>query len=107
MNEEKIEETIEKEVKKRVQKELEKQSEEAEKTAKEDEKLSRRSFLKNIGLGAGIIGLSSFTSAWSVFQPSNQGTSDIDANSVRGSRIFVQSTEPSSPTEDDIWFDTS
>ncbi|MFT4892639.1 MAG: hypothetical protein ACI8Z7_000420 [Candidatus Nanohaloarchaea archaeon] len=49
-----------------------------------DSVLSRRQFLKVLGAGIGVLSLSSLTSAWSILQPSNQGTSDIDAAKVDG-----------------------
>ncbi|MFT4892598.1 MAG: hypothetical protein ACI8Z7_000379 [Candidatus Nanohaloarchaea archaeon] len=64
-------------------------------TAEEKRNISRRKFLKMAGLGAGAIGLSSATSAWSILQPSSQGTSDIDAETVDGSEAggFIQASE--------------
>jgi hypothetical protein len=64
-------------------------------SAGKSENISRRKFLKMAGLGAGVIGLSSATSAWSILQPSSQGTSDIDADTVDGSEAggFIQASE--------------
>jgi hypothetical protein len=64
-------------------------------TAEEKRNISRRKFLKMAGLGAGAIGLSSATSAWSILQPSGQGTSDIDADTVDGSGAagLIQASE--------------
>jgi hypothetical protein len=53
-------------------------------SAGKSENISRRKFLKMAGLGAGAIGLTSATSAWSILQPSGQGTSDIDATNLQG-----------------------
>lgn len=48
------------------------------------QKFSRRKFLKTAGIGAGLLGLSSLTSAWSIIQPQNQGTSNLDAQKLQG-----------------------
>ncbi|MFT4868106.1 MAG: hypothetical protein ACI9LV_000720 [Candidatus Nanohaloarchaea archaeon] len=82
ISEDKLEKLVEKKVEERL-----KQREEDEKSSedeKETKRLNRRQFLKMAGLGAGAIGLSSATSAWSILQPSNQGTSDIDATTLQG-----------------------
>ncbi|MFT4892874.1 MAG: hypothetical protein ACI8Z7_000662 [Candidatus Nanohaloarchaea archaeon] len=47
--------------------------------------ITRRSFLKKLGLGVGGLALTSqFTGAWSLIQPSKEGVSDIDADTVDG-----------------------
>lgn len=48
----------------------------------EEDDLSRRSFLKALGLGVGGLALSSSAAGWSLFRPKSQGTSDIDAETV-------------------------
>lgn len=48
-------------------------------------KISRRKFLKALGLGAGGLALSSqAAAAWSLWQPKNKGVSDINADTVDG-----------------------
>lgn len=80
-------------------KELEQKIEEQEsgktETTEENKNISRRKFLKMAGLGAGAIGLTSATSAWSILQPSSQGTSDIDTDKVDGSEAadLIQASE--------------
>jgi hypothetical protein len=78
-----------------LEKKIEKQESKETDTVEENKNISRRKFLKMAGLGAGAIGLSSATSAWSILQPSSQGTSDIDADTVDGSEAagFIQASE--------------
>lgn len=47
--------------------------------------ISRREFIKTLGLGAGGLALSSqVAGAWSLWQPQNKGKSDINADKVDG-----------------------
>jgi hypothetical protein len=78
------EEELEKLVEKKVEERLEKKLEQVESKTEEKEKIDRRQFLKIAGLGAGALGLSSATSAWSILQPSSQGMSNINAESLQG-----------------------
>ncbi|MFQ3275459.1 MAG: hypothetical protein ACI9LV_000619 [Candidatus Nanohaloarchaea archaeon] len=58
--------------------------------------------MKMTGLGAGVIGLSSVASAWSLIQPSSQGTSEIDADLVDGENadnLGPSSTQNFSPSK--------
>jgi hypothetical protein len=75
----KILEKIEKIVERNTEESLKKKQAESS-----SHQLSRRRFLKLAGLGLGALSLSSLTSAWSILQPSGQGTSGIDATSVEG-----------------------
>jgi hypothetical protein len=104
---EKIEELVEKRVEQRMQEKKEEMKEEVKQellqnkepeSSEEGSKssvLSRRQFMKTAGLGIGALGLSSMTSAWSILQPSSQGTSGIDADTVDGlqARGFIQASE--------------
>lgn len=95
IEEEELEEIIERKVQKKVNQEL-KNRKEDNNTAESDiveetvEKIknsgmSRRKFLKTLGLGAGGLALSSqAAAAWSLWQPANKGNSDIDADTVDG-----------------------
>ncbi|MFB6159084.1 MAG: twin-arginine translocation signal domain-containing protein [Candidatus Nanohalobium sp.] len=49
-----------------------------------EKEMSRRSFLKTLGVGAGVLGLASTGAGWSLIQPQSQGVSDIDADTVDG-----------------------
>ncbi len=75
------------ELKKEIMEELEDESRYQEKDAVDldEEKISRRDFLKIIGIGAGGITLSSSVAgAWAQLRASSQGLSDIDADTVDG-----------------------
>lgn len=99
MDEEKLDEKIEALVEKRVEERIQEKKEEMKEEVKQEIKreseeqnlensknsmLSRRQFMKTAGLGIGALSLSSLTSAWSILQPSSQGTSDIGADKVDG-----------------------
>ncbi|MFQ3275519.1 MAG: hypothetical protein ACI9SF_000671 [Candidatus Nanohaloarchaea archaeon] len=99
MNEEKLDEKIEELVEKRVEQRMKEKKEEMKEEVKQELQtensnsqdeisdnsvLSRRQFMKTAGLGIGALSLSSLTSAWSILQPSSQGTSDIDADQLDG-----------------------
>ncbi|MFB6100596.1 MAG: twin-arginine translocation signal domain-containing protein [Candidatus Nanohalobium sp.] len=109
---ERLEELVEQKVEKRLEEKLEKrktsgETKEAEKDV-ENEKVSRRSFIKMLGVGAGTLALSSsVTGAWSLIQPANQGSSGVNAETVDGHSIHVGSSAPSNPDTNDIWIDTS
>ncbi|MFB6099670.1 MAG: twin-arginine translocation signal domain-containing protein [Candidatus Nanohalobium sp.] len=81
--------------------------------SKDDEEqksvLSRRNFLKLLGMGAGSLALSSSVAGleWSVFQPASSGQSDVNADEVDGHDVHVGSSAPSNPETNDIWIDTS
>ena len=66
--------------------------------------ISRRQFLKYTGLGISGITLPSLVSAQSIIQPQEDGVSEIDAFSVNGHRLWVQSDEPSGPDPNDLWY---
>ncbi|MFB6100390.1 MAG: twin-arginine translocation signal domain-containing protein [Candidatus Nanohalobium sp.] len=57
--------------------------EQQEKTEEDSEGLSRRQFMKMLGLGAGGLALSSSAAgAWSILQPQSSGVSDIKAKTA-------------------------
>ncbi|MFB6116546.1 MAG: twin-arginine translocation signal domain-containing protein, partial [Candidatus Nanosalina sp.] len=84
--EEEVEKRMEKRAGKPEQKNLEEAKAEMEKTG---DGISRRSFLKMLGLGAGGMALSSAAAGagWSVFQPSTSGVSDIKSSKVADNSI--------------------
>lgn len=96
MKEEKLDEKIEALMEKRVDERMQEKKEEIKQELLQNKDsdnsgegtdnsvLSRRQFMKTAGLGIGALSLSSLTSAWSILQPSNQGTSDIDADQLDG-----------------------
>ncbi|MFB6100051.1 MAG: twin-arginine translocation signal domain-containing protein, partial [Candidatus Nanohalobium sp.] len=92
--ERKVEEKIDKkrkEVREEVKEELGVSESGEDKQEEEETGLSRRSFLKMLGVGAGSLALSSSAAGieWSVLQPSSQGTSGVEAKkATMGSAPF-------------------
>ncbi|MFB6100263.1 MAG: twin-arginine translocation signal domain-containing protein [Candidatus Nanohalobium sp.] len=79
------EEDIEKLIEKKLDEKLrERKTEEKAEKPGEDGKVSRRKFLKMLGLGAGGLALSSAATGvkWSVLQPQSSGTSDVEAETA-------------------------
>ncbi|WP_414836478.1 twin-arginine translocation signal domain-containing protein [Candidatus Nanohalococcus occultus] len=80
-----IEEIIDRKVEERMKQEKQSDNLEADESSQqENEGISRRGFLKTLGLGAGALTFSSLVSGWSIIQPQNSGTSEIDADTVDG-----------------------
>jgi hypothetical protein len=96
--EERVKEILDEE-KQKMKKELRQEIRQENNTETEekdsDSMLSRRQFMKTAGLGIGALSLSSLTSAWSILQPSSQGTSDIGADKVDGYDIQKNGTDGS------------
>ncbi len=69
--------------------------------------ISRRDFLKMLGMSAGTVGLISGTSAaWGQLRASSQGLSDVDADEVDGHHLSVGSSKPGSPATGTLFYDT-
>ncbi|WEL19804.1 twin-arginine translocation signal domain-containing protein [Candidatus Nanohalococcus occultus] len=81
-----IEEIIDRKVEERMKQEKQSDNLEADESSQQEknEGISRRGFLKTLGLGAGALTFSSLVSGWSLIQPQNSGTSEIDADTVDG-----------------------
>ncbi|WEL19803.1 twin-arginine translocation signal domain-containing protein [Candidatus Nanohalococcus occultus] len=100
-----IEQIIDRKVEEKLrEREKAEQSSSVKASEKDTGSVSRRNFLKTLGLGAGALTFSSLVSGWSTFQPRTRGLSDIDADTVDGVNIYVQSSKPSDPDVNDIWF---
>ncbi|MFQ3274883.1 MAG: hypothetical protein ACI9LV_000434 [Candidatus Nanohaloarchaea archaeon] len=78
--EEEIEEVVERKIRERLAGEGSEESA----TLNENPSIDRRRFLKLAGMGIGVLSFSSATSAWSLIQPQDQGTSDLDAKTLQG-----------------------
>ena len=92
-------------MKKELRKEIRQENNTETEEKDSDSMLSRRQFMKTAGLGIGVLSLSSLTSAWSLIQPSSQGTSDIDADTVDGSQAgdIGSSIAAENPSEVDMY----
>lgn len=76
-------EDIEKLIEKKLEEKLREKKKTEEKESTRKNQVSRRKFLKMLGLGAGGLALSSSAAgAWSLVQPAGQGTSDVEAETA-------------------------
>lgn len=75
----KVEEWMEKLQEDQKELDIKKTQKDIKKDSSDSSSLNRRQFLKTVGLGAGALSFASMTSAWSILQPQNQGTSEITA----------------------------
>lgn len=85
----------------------------------EQDRVGRRDFLKMLGLGGAGIGIASSGAAASLlsgttidgykaFHAGNDGDgSGLNADEVDGIEIYVQGSQPSNPSTNDVWIDTS
>ncbi|MFB6099950.1 MAG: twin-arginine translocation signal domain-containing protein, partial [Candidatus Nanohalobium sp.] len=108
--EEKVEERVRERLKqerRKIKKEVKQQMKDSEKVSKpEDNKMTRRKFLKLLGVGAGGLALSSSAVGltWSKITPQSQGVSDIKSSTVADGAITSSKLSDSSVTKNKIAF---